>query len=311
MRVLVTGASGFIGSRVVERLSKISAFNITATGRSLHCPVLLPDNVRYLSIDLSQTVPPLHFDACIHCAGLAADHADMKSLHLANVRATENLFVALTDCKVFVHISSSSVYHFADQNAKSEADAHIHPFLSVYGKSKLEAEQTLAHCHVPSVYVLRPRAVYGRGDRHLLPRICKLVKANRLFLPGELNVSTSLTHIENLNETILAALHQQRMGTHIYNVCDAQTYQMRDVFEQIAFWCTQGQLKSTHIIPAFLLRSVVFLSRYWSALTAKPPLLTAQSLDYLQFSSRLDISLVQRELGVRLMHRFSPQAFSE
>jgi 2-alkyl-3-oxoalkanoate reductase len=290
---------------------ELHPYQLTATGRSVHCPIKLPVNVKYLSIDLSQTVPPLHFDACVHCAGLADDYADTKSLHLANVRATENLCAALINCKVFVHISSSSVYHFADQKAKSESDALIHPLLSAYGKSKLEAEQALVHCSIPSIYVLRPRAVYGRGDRHLLPRICKLVKANRLFLPGELYVITSLTHIENLNQAILAALHQQRAGTHTYNVCDAQTYQMRAVFEQIALWHTRGELKAIHIIPALILRSLVFLSRYWSAMTSKPPLLTAQSLDYLQLNSQLDTNLVQRELGVSLSSSFSGQALSE
>jgi 2-alkyl-3-oxoalkanoate reductase len=310
-QILVTGASGFIGGRVVERLSQNPDFQITATGRTVQNKFSMYKNVQYIQLDLSEPLPHLLFDTCIHCAGLADDASSETALHYANVLATQNLIKSLNGCKVIIFISSASVYDFSDQLTKVETDTNISSPISAYGKSKLAAEHTLVHCPIPSKYVLRPRAVYGRGDQHLLSRICKLIKLNRLFLPGKLDVYASLTHIENLNDAILAALEQSRLGLHTYNISDAQVYQMRNVFEVIADWHTSGDLKSVHIVPAVCLRIAICLSSLAASLFGVKPLLTRQSLGYLQSDSVLNTTKAQRELGLTLHYAFDKQSLFE
>jgi 2-alkyl-3-oxoalkanoate reductase len=306
MKILVTGATGFVGGRVVEALSRLPHLSITATGRSSLNPFHLDPEITFLVLDLSEPLATMpQYDACVHCAGLADDASSTQELYRANVQATQNLCSALTQCKVFIFISSASVYDFSDEKVKVETDTHHTDQLSEYGKSKLQAEHSVANATLPSRYILRPRAVYGRGDRHLLPRICRLIRTNRLILPFPLEKKASLTHIDNLIESILAALKQAKAGLHIYNISDPKAYQLHEVFWSVAQWHTQGQLKSILVLPNWALKTLLFLSTYISKWFDKPPLLTPQSLRYLALDAVLDCSAIQKDLKIEQKQTFS------
>src|SRR5687767_10631493 len=110
MKILVTGASGFIGGYVAMELAKIPGNQIIATGRSATNRFKDFRTIEYQKLDLTGNLPELPCDVCVHSAGLADDKSTHQQLEQANVLATSNLIRALKNCKCIVYISSASVY---------------------------------------------------------------------------------------------------------------------------------------------------------------------------------------------------------
>lgn len=299
MKVLVTGATGFIGGEVVIYLARNDDFEIIATGRSETNRFQPLRNVEFIRADLTKKIPSGQYDICIHCAGLADDQTDESTFHLHNVMATQLLTRSLNGCNVFIFISSSSVYDFRDGMIKSETDASENSRLSVYGRSKLAAERIVIDSGINSIYILRPRAVYGTNDRILLPRILKLLKGRIFVVPGNLNVKASLTHIDNLTEVVEKTVTMAEPGVHIYNITDRESYVLRDVFRHI------GQLKRNKkvrfiTIPVWVIRMLIHTLTVFRIKS----MLNRQSVDYLIYDSLIDNSKSVKELGIDSKYDF-------
>ena len=169
----------------------------------------------------------------VHAAALASDSASARDLKAANVDGTRHVFEATQHCRVFVYISSASVYdHW--QSLHREEEPVDYQLLSAYGQSKRQAEDWLMQQDWSgrTLVILRPRAVYGPGDRVLLPRLLRLVRGNRMVIPGTMRVQSSLTHVENLCAAVAGSLDfvaEQPGGIHRFNVADAAAYDLREV----------------------------------------------------------------------------------
>lgn len=298
MKILITGASGFIGGSIVDMLAKNRQQEILATGRSFTNKFNPYSNVFYFQQDLSKKIPEQNCDVCIHCAGLADDTSTEKQLYINNILATENLLKVLTNCKLLIYISSASVYDFSDNCTRTEEDAVTTKSLSLYGKSKLQAEKIIQSCCIESVYILRPRAVYGQGDRVLLPRVLSLIKMNRMIVPRTLSSKTSLTHIQNLCEVVEKTMLQSKLGIHIFNVADKNEYNLEAIFSQILYKkCGSKnfiQLPTSFVKLFILIHSMLHHKKQFST----------QSLKYITQNSVLSIKKTEKELNYRGKYNF-------
>lgn len=294
MRILVTGGSGFIGGTIAQRLAQDKNHEVVATGRS-NCPDhMRSQNIDYIKLNLIDQLPELPFDVCIHCAGLADDKSSYEELIANNVTATENLLKHLTHCKVFILISSASVYNFKKHPIAKEEDASLDNELSDYGRSKLLAENRVKKSSIESIYIARPRAVYGINDRILLPRIQNSFKNGKMTIPGDLRVKSSLTNVENILEFVQSTLLERKKGVSIYNIADSQQYVLRDVFTKV------GLMENSQVrfkqLPIGLVRTIVSVCN-----TLRIPIsFSQQSIDYITTDSTLDISKVRENLNVKL-----------
>lgn len=235
-RMLITGATGFVGANLVRHFAA-RGWELKANGRGVP-PMPLLDLAQYVEADIQKPLPPQQAEVVIHAAALASDTASTEALYQANVMGTRHVFEASRNCACFIYISSSSVYEHAD-HAHIETENVDHHKLSPYGLSKRSAEDWLLDqdWSASSLYILRPRAVYGPGDRVLLPRLLRLVRAGRIFAPGEMRVSSSLTHVDNLCGAVENAVAHWLSGSNgsaqIFNVADAEPYEMRNVVQQL------------------------------------------------------------------------------
>lgn len=298
MKILVTGASGFIGGYVVKEFAKNSSYSIIATGRSFTSEFDTLSNVSYLQADLAQHFPETSCDVCIHCAGLADDRATSQELERNNVEATNRLLHSLNNCKTFIYISSSSVYDFEDEQVKTEDDATLNSNLSLYGLSKLKSEDLVKKSRIPSIYILRPRAVYGPGDRVLMPRILRLIRNNKVIAPGSLQVQSSLTHVHNLYEAIEKSLMQSANNIQFFNIADDCVYNLYEVIGKLAYH-KFGHKNFFHI-PVWFIQLIISAQSVLNLRAA----VSRQSLNYMTQNSVLSISKAKQDLQYKGSYTF-------
>lgn len=234
MKIVITGATGSLGAALTKHFHK-AGHEIIATGRTSNPPQALLNVAEYLEADITKPFQLPEADVCIHAAALSDDKASLKDLMLANKTGTINTINAARNCKLFIHISSSSVYLPSSELLKEEvAGNQNNKQLSPYGYSKLQAEYAL-HDEFKgnSCYVVRPRALYGPCDKMILPRLLKLIKDGTVKHPGTMKNKVSLTHYDNLNNAIELIIQKQETGIHTYNIADNETYVFMDVVRKL------------------------------------------------------------------------------
>lgn len=267
-----------------------------ALGRSKEPPAALLNYATYQSVDIAASVPELEATVCIHCAGLASDKESRDNLLLVNTEGTKNVFNHIHAAH-FIYLSSASAYppngllHKEDEVIREEE-------LSDYGLSKLRAESWLQLQATASkkITVLRPRGVYGKGDRILLPRILRLKRGPFLITPAKLDYNISLTNIENLTlatEQIISS--DKKYSYQLFNITDDPTHVFEDVIKSI--W----ELFSTEKgIPIRVPQSVIhFTSRFLPQSD-----LNANTLKFYLCDHELSNEKIKKELGLELPHNF-------
>ncbi|BEL08784.1 hypothetical protein Q0Z83_069750 [Actinoplanes sichuanensis] len=202
--IAVTGGSGFCGSVVARAAAGLGA-TVVCLGRRPG-PV---GEFRYW--DAARTTPDLTgIDVVLHLAAAVGDpppgRGSEAAFRAVNVDGAARLLDAAGD-RPIVWVSSASVYAPAGPEAISED----HPLagMTAYGRTKAAGERLALDA---GAVVLRPRAVYGTGDPHLLPRLRRAVRGGRALLPGP-DVTLSLTAVENLADACLAAAGLSAGGT--------------------------------------------------------------------------------------------------
>jgi nucleoside-diphosphate-sugar epimerase/predicted dehydrogenase len=238
--VLVTGATGFVGSHLVEKLVQ------RGVGvRALVRPTSRIGPLRSLDIDwvdgdlgdVEKLKKALDGTEIVyHCA--ATTKGTWWDYLEGTIRGTERLLTAASSVGVrrLVHISSLSVYavsQFADHERITE-DMPLEPHPEQrghYTQSKVEAEKlVVAHAKDTGlpVTILRPGTIYGPGGKIFFPRIGYSFK-NRLFLIlGNGTHPLPLTYVENVADAIcLAGSHPEAVG-QIYNIVDNEEITQRE-----------------------------------------------------------------------------------
>lgn len=218
-RIAVTGASGFCGSHLAraayERGDEVFCFGRRTGPVGTHVPW-----------DAASAVDVPDFqgmEIVIHCAAAVGDHrpgsAEERDQSAVNVGGAERVLAAAhrAGAKV-VYVSSASVY---DSRPSREQVTEEHPtdsgHLNGYGATKARADRAALDA---GAVVLRPRAVYGVGDPHLVPRLLAHQRKGLMPLPGK-DVLLSLTAVETLAQ---ACLQATAWPPGAYNIADPAPY---------------------------------------------------------------------------------------
>lgn len=292
MKIAITGANGFVGGALCRYFYK-NGHEILAIGNRGNPSQNLLKIAKYVHTDITQVMDNIDADVCIHTAALFSDSDTYKSLILSNVEGTLNVVEAARNCKFFIHISSSSVYQFTNHPVREE-EATIQADLSDYGETKLLAED-IVELDIPDHQkrlILRPRAIYGIGDRILLPRLLGLVKGRFLLCPFKEEAQSSLTHVDNIGYGIELYLAQRdQPPLQIFNITDEKPYVLRE----LAIECSSAVTKRK-LIPISLPNSLINLLLSLNSPKGLAPGISRPVLKSMGSSSILDISRIKKEL---------------
>lgn len=271
MRIAVTGASGFCGG-AVARLLRDHGHDVVALGRRD------ADVGEWRAWDAAVGAPDLAgAEAVVHLAAAVGDPrpgTDAAEFERVNVDGAGRLLAAAGGRPV-VWVSSSSVYDpRPDRSLVTEDHPTAGGHLNAYGRTKAAGDRLALDA---GAVVIRPRAVYGPGDTHLLPRLRRAVRRGRIMLPGP-DVALSLTHVDNLASACVAAL---AWAPGPYNVADAGRVR-RDALVAAATGATVGHLPLP--VARGAARGLDALGR----ITRREPVLTPYAVDQLAHDFCLD-----------------------
>jgi nucleoside-diphosphate-sugar epimerase len=315
MKILITGASGFIGSFIVEEAVNRGFETWAAVRKSSSKAFLQDERIHLIELNLSseeQLIEQLkdhQFDYVVHAAGVTKC-LDKADFHRINTEGTQHLVRALLALKMplrrFVYISSLSIMGaireqqpYTEIRESDEAKPN-----TAYGKSKLEAEQWLeaysqqlkANSQQSFPYViLRPTGVYGPRERDYF-MMAKSIKSHTDFAVGYKQQDITFVYVTDVVQAIFLAIEKGVTGRR-YFLSDGEVYQSSTFSNLI-----RKELGNPWWIritaPIWVLRLVTFFGEYYGRLTGKVTALNNDKYNIMrQRNWRCDIEPARKELG--------------
>ena len=304
-KILVTGASGFIGSHIVEEALQQGYDVWAAVRKSSSREFLKDERIHFIELNLSskqQLEEQLRghvFDYVVHAAG-ATKCLHVEDFYRINTEGTKNLVSALMavgmPLKRFVFISSLSIMGAIHEQQPYQEICETdtpHPN-TAYGRSKLEAEQWLEQMDFPYV-ILRPTGVYGPREKDYFMQI-KSIKSHMDFAVGFQRQDITFIYVTDVVQAVFLAFEKGQTGRK-YLLSDGEVYQSATfsdyVHEELGrpWWI---RVKA----PIWLLRIITFCGEYWGRWTKKMTALNNDKFNILrQRNWRCDIEPARRELG--------------
>ncbi|GMT49554.1 MAG: NAD-dependent epimerase [bacterium] len=299
-KVLVTGATGFVGSHLVERLIQRDYEVIVSLRRQSSSKWLDPLDIETRLVDWkdSYSVNELvqGVDILVHCAGVTKA-LNYNEYHRGNVLPTSSLLREAKEngsLSRFIFVSSQAVAGPSNDLIPLTEDSPCHP-LTDYGITKLKAEkQVLQYQDDFPVTLLRPCSIYGPRDHEFYP-VFKLLKYHLSLLIGSGTMKVNMIHVHDFVESIVRVIEKKPPSGRTYFVTDGHVYGWPDITQ------TAGEVYKkkalTIKLPIVIPKTLGWINDKVSKLTKKPTLLNSQKVkEMLQDAWLCDSRLMREEL---------------
>ncbi|MRS02051.1 NAD-dependent epimerase/dehydratase family protein [bacterium] len=241
MKILVTGANGFVGSSLCRRLVS-AGHQVRGMVRATSDLTLLQGvPVEFVSGSLSDhealKTATFNQDLVFHVAAAVTDWGSLGYFRKINVEGTRNVIEAAIDNQVprFLYVSSVAVASFSDQKNMDE-DAPQLPTPYPYCQTKREAEELVNDLHRTGkiqTVIVRPGDIYGPNDRVALLRMGEMLRKRQLPYVAGGNKLGAFTYIDNLVEGMILASTNTKAYGRTYILTDGVEMSWRTYFEKL------------------------------------------------------------------------------
>ena len=303
-RVLVTGATGFLGKYLVEELIN-NGYEVVAQGRKENILNNLKEqykvNILKCSLNEIKNID-MNIDCVIHAAALSTVWGKWQDFYDSNVLGTENVikFCLKNNVIRLIYVSSPSVYSakFDRFNIKEE-DFDKNNKLNFYIKSKILAENLINKIDNQKLetVIIRPRGLFGIGDTSLVPR---LINANSkigipLFNDGK-NI-VDITCVENVAYSLRLAMEKEEANGNIYNITNGDPTEFKNILDKLFTELEErANYRKMNINLMYFVASVIELF-YKLFRIYKEPMITKYTIATLGYSQSLNIEKAKKDLG--------------
>lgn len=303
MKFLLTGANGFVGSHILDRLLAQN-LSVVILLRQSSDRKFIKEQISRVEVCLGGISEPASLDAAlegvthvIHCAG-ATKALNASGFFAVNQTGTRHVVEAVnrrgTQIQRLVHVSSLAAAGPAIAD-KPKGDADKPAPVSDYGRSKLAAErEVIERCKVDWT-IIRPPAVYGPRDAEFL-RLFRAVKSHVLPRFGGGRQQLSMVYVEDLAAAIVAALRHTNAVRESYFVGSPEVVTASQLAE-----CIARELGAWTIalpLPNAVLWAACQCAEWKSRLTQRANVLSAQKWSELKVPGWVcDVSRFRGEVG--------------
>ncbi len=238
MKVLVTGASGFLGQAIVEEFlsNGVEVVGVSKTSGHFQADITVEKSLDKLS-------KLENIDTVIHSAGLAHQFGKTprEKFFEVNVKGTENVLKLAETLQInhFILISSVAVYgdssKFQTPDSKFQEESNCNP-IGAYAESKYQSEIVAKQfCKDKNIRltILRPATIIGEGDKGNVSRLITTIKNNQFYWIGKGDNLKSLIDKNDAAKACFSAAKNLKSEFQIYNLT-ANPIKMRTIVETIA-----------------------------------------------------------------------------
>lgn len=301
-RVLITGASGFVGYHLIESALSRGLEVTAGIRKNSKVDHLAGFNIRYSFLDLENPTALVrelqkgHFDYIIHAAG-ATRAFSQGEYDKANAEATEILAravtVALPSIRKVIYFSSlAAIGPLADIEGAITEQTQPNP-VTAYGRSKLLAERRLAAQPIPWL-VLRPTAVYGPRDKAIFILLRMISRGWEPYI-GRNPQRLSFVYVKDLADLGVHALFSD-IQHRSFNVTDGRSYDRYELADVVKGYFHRKALKFH--VPVPVVRALAAVVERFSERRHKAPALSREKLQELTGANWVcKTEELRRELG--------------
>lgn len=305
-RVLITGSSGAIGSRVANQAVR--------AGYRVRCMVR-PSSQRESLADLDAEICEADLrdpdslraavrdvDVVVHTAAQLGDWCSEETSRAVNVDGVRHLVGAAQEqggLQRFVHVSSLGVYQAQDHFGTDETTPPNFSGIDAYTRTKAEAETILTGAHQQSGFpcvILRPGFIYGPGERHVVPRVVENIVSGRMKIIGNGDKVLNNTFVGNIADAILLAIENDQAVGETFNIRDNRLVNRVEFIGTISEYLQQPMPGR---VPYWLAKAAVPVFEAIGRLAnmQSAPVLTKTRMKFMTLNLDFSIDKAKRILG--------------
>jgi nucleoside-diphosphate-sugar epimerase len=309
-RVLVTGATGFIGTHLVGAL-RAGRASVTALDLDVSKAGTPGDGVDWVRGDLfdrdclARALQGV--DTIIHLVAKTHDFStveDEAEYHRINVIGTRRLLEACRPDSVRHVVYFSSVKAMTEESEGILDETFPPRPTTAYGRTKLAAEEAVRQAGLAKGFkttTLRLPMVYGPGNRGNVYRMISAVDRGRFAVIGRGENRRSMVYVKNVVEATLAVARRRDLPGDVYLVTDGTDYTVRELYEAIARGL--GRKPMPFGIPPFAAGLLALLGDAGGRLTGRSLPFNTGALAKLTGDLRFSSERIRREAGFTPAHR--------
>lgn len=314
-RILVTGATGLVGSHVAEQARQRGLVVRALVRKGAATELLKRWQVELVEGDLDQ--PDSLAAACagvtvvVHCAAKVGDWGPTAEYRRVNVEGTRALIEAALNngrLKRWIQISSLGVYEARDHYGTDESTPVSAVGIDGYTLTKVESEQLVLEYirarRLPAV-ILRPGFIYGPRDRTVLPRLLERLRSGGFAYLGNTDKLMNNTWVGNLLEAIWLSIERDDVIGEVFNIHDPRAVTKKEFVETICD--VAGIKKPRRVVPLPVARTLANLMELlWKLMRRREaPLLNRARIKFLGLNLDYSIEKAAQRLGYRPSQDFS------
>ncbi|UCD64779.1 MAG: SDR family NAD(P)-dependent oxidoreductase [Candidatus Zixiibacteriota bacterium] len=299
--ILITGANGFVGSRLCRTFLD-NGFNVIAGVRKnadLRQLRGLEVPFRYGDICIAESLGEMvaGVDYIVHNAGLVKAKSEEHFFEV-NEQGTGNLFEAIIrrnpDARRVIYISSAAAAG-PSQGGVARAEDDPPAPLTEYGRSKLAGERTaLSYADKLNVLAVRPPAIYGPGDREILSFFLAASLRIKPYI-GSTRRKMQLVYVDDLCRGVLLAVSARAESGRVYYIAENRAYMMKELIKILGKTC--GKSAVPLYVPSPVFRLIASFSERIMKSLNLTPMLTVEKANELLASWEVSTSRAEKELG--------------
>jgi dihydroflavonol-4-reductase len=307
MKILIIGASGFIGSFIVEEALRRGYETWAGIRKTSSRQYLSDERIKFLELQfdnedrLTEQLMPHQFDYIVDAAG-ATKCKRSSDFFAVNTEGTKRIVNAVLrsgmNVKKFVYLSSLSVFGAPREKEPHEDIEETDPMMpnTFYGKSKLEAERFLSTVKDKLNYViLRPTGVYGPREKDYYLMV-KSIKQHVDFAVGFSKQEITFVYVTDVVDAVFLTFDKQESG-NCYFLTDGEVYES-NTFSNYIRKELNNPLCFRIVAPIWLTKAICTLGDMWGRISGQVTALNNDKFHILsQRNWRCDISKTVNELG--------------